>query len=193
MNNGIRVIIKAAFFCIFEFGRGNTMKDSKHDHKEALFMISMLLIPLALSALDEKDDRITILGIIDLHGSVEAGYLLRAGDIISSYSGGSVLSRSYFNYDYKPYVDLGFHLTLFGFIDTGGSIRSVFESLEIVTYRPLLDKYTVFVELKPLDHVRIGFMHYCEHFSVPYSDLFSNEVMRGIDRSEEKVYLRLEF
>jgi hypothetical protein len=91
------------------------------------------------------------------------------------------------------HVDLGFNLTFLKSLKVGGSIRSVFDITNLVTYVPLLDKYSVFIELLMFDHMKLGFLHYCEHASMPYFDFYETQALTMLDRSEEKFYLRFEF
>jgi hypothetical protein len=166
----------------------------KHINTKRIFAL-IAFISLATSYLlsAENGDTINILGIIDIHGSLELGYLLRAGDLITHYNNNVVTAQNIYNYDYKPYFDLGLYLTFYKVLNVGGSIRSVFSVDNAITYMPLLDKYSVFVELFLYNHIHVGFSHYCEHTSMPYFVFDNLPSVNTLDRSEEKLYLRFEF
>jgi hypothetical protein len=142
---------------------------------------------------ENNSEKLNLFGFINIHGSLEVGCLSMSDGIGKKEDYSTTLA---YNLNYLPYFTPEIYLTFGDIINIGGSIRSIFMVKSLNEYFPKLNKYTVFVELFLLDHIRIGFQHWCEHDSTVNFNEISNpgdKTTTVLNRYEEKIYLKIEF
>jgi hypothetical protein len=156
--------------------RGTKMKTS-------IFIIILAIFTVFLGYADDGA-LVSFSDFIDFHASIELGFLPRASDEASLYA--NDWSWSY-KYSGTFYVTFETSFVFWKILTIGGSMRCIFKEESLIRYNPMLNRYTIFANIK-LGQVIFGFEHYCEHTS---ETVISSVTPNILDRSEEKVYIKL--